>query len=75
MSYVSCDSKVGIELNLYLLRKDIESLTAQSRCRENYKSRLLRECREIAESIVADRKRAEIFDEINQIKALIEGMK
>ena len=54
---VSCDSKCGIELNLYLIRREIEELKDKvyGRSDESLVSKKLRELSELAESIVRER--------------------
>lgn len=54
---VSCDSKYGIELNLYLIRREIEDLQNKvfRESRETIELRELRELRKLAESIVKER--------------------
>ena len=53
---VSCDSKYGIELNLYLIRREIEELQDKVyRRSESSELRKLRELRELAESIARER--------------------
>ena len=51
---VSCDSKCGIELNLYLIRREIEELQDKVYRRSDESSEL-RKLRELAESIVRER--------------------
>ncbi len=51
---VSCDSKYGIELNLYLIRREIDELK-QKLCEDGSVNRKLTELRKLAESIVKER--------------------